>query len=284
MTLSLCRDLALVVREDQVVPSAVQIERRAQVLDRHHGALDVPAGSTHPEGGSPRRLVGQGPLPEHEVEGGSTVRVVGTAATRGSELDHPVGGVVRQLAEALERRHVEVHGAVRHVRVAAIEQLTDHLDHPVDRLRRPRFGDRRAHAERVHVGAEARQLFGCELEVGHTELPRLREDRVVDVGDVAHHPHLVAELFEPPGEQVVRQVRRGVAEMRRVVGRDPADVHRDHGPDVEVDDAPLCRVEDPHSAGRVVEAGEMQRARAVVTEVDGEEQRRERLDPHGVGE
>ena len=31
-----------------------------------------------------------------------------------------------------------------------------------------------------------------ELEVRHAELAGLREDRVVDVGDVAHHPHLVA--------------------------------------------------------------------------------------------
>ena len=56
-----------------------------------------------------------------------------------------------------------------------------------------------------------------QLEVRHAELARLGQDRVVDVGDVAHHPHLVAELLEPADQDVVGEVRRGVAEVGRVV-------------------------------------------------------------------
>ena len=71
--------------------------------------------------------------------------------------------------------------------------------------------------ERVHVGAEPRELGVGELEVRDAELARLRQDRVVDVGDVAHHAHLVAELLEPADEQVVGEVGGGVAEVGRVV-------------------------------------------------------------------
>ena len=79
--------------------------------------------------------------------------------------------------------------------------------------------------ERVHVGAEAGHLGFGELEVGHAELAGLGQDRVVDVGDVAHHAHLVAELLEPADEEVVGEVGGGVAEVRGVVGRDAAHVH-----------------------------------------------------------
>ena len=66
--------------------------------------------------------------------------------------------------------------------------------------------------ERGHVALEARHLRRGELEVRHAELARLREDRIVDVGDVAHHAHLVAEVFEPARQQVVGEIRRGVTE------------------------------------------------------------------------
>ena len=126
--------------------------------------------------------------------------------------------------------------------MAVVEQLADHLDHAVDRLRRARLGDRGAHPERVHVGAEARQLRLGELEVGHAELTRLRQDRVVDVGDVADHAHVVAELLEPADEEVVGEDRGGVAHMRGVVGGDAADVHAHDRPDLERHDrAARCR-------------------------------------------
>ena len=60
---------------------------------------------------------------------------------------------------------------------------------------------------------------------GHAELAGLRQDRVVDVGDVAHHAHLVAELLEPADQEVVGEVGGGVAEVRGVVRRDAAHVH-----------------------------------------------------------
>ena len=60
---------------------------------------------------------------------------------------------------------------------------------------------------------------------GHAELARLGQDGVVDVGDVAHHAHLVAEVLEPADQEVVGEVGRRVPEVGRVVRRDPAHVH-----------------------------------------------------------
>ena len=141
--------------------------------------------------------------------------------------------------------------------MAVVEERVDHLDHAVDRLGGAGLGERRAHAERVHVGAEAGELGLGELEVGHAELAGLGEDGVVDVGDVAHHAHLVAELLEPADEEVVGEVGGGVAEVGGVVGRDAAHVHAHDRADLERDDARAARCRRAGSSwrGRSCRAG-----------------------------
>ncbi len=69
--------------------------------------------------------------------------------------------------------------------------------------------------QRRHVGVEARHLLGGEVEVVDTELARLAQDVVVDVGDVAHQPRFVAEVDEPPLQDVEGQVHLGVARRGR---------------------------------------------------------------------
>src|SRR5690606_16431061 len=58
------RDLVLVVREDQVRAAAVDIDRAAEVVRAHRGALDVPARAPRSPRTRPARLAGLGGLPE----------------------------------------------------------------------------------------------------------------------------------------------------------------------------------------------------------------------------
>jgi hypothetical protein len=128
--------------------------------------------------------------------------------------------------------------------VAGVEEAPDHVDHAADGLGGARLRHRGMHPQRVHVGVEAGQLGVGQLEVAHAKLARLGKDRVVDVGDVADHAHLVAELLEAPDEQVVRQVRGRVAQVGGVVRRDAAHVHAHHRPRLERHDRPLRGVEE----------------------------------------
>src|SRR3954468_7249061 len=63
------RELVLVVREDEVEPAAVDLERRPVDLLRHHRALDVPARAA----AAPRRVPPRVPrrrlirLPQREI-------------------------------------------------------------------------------------------------------------------------------------------------------------------------------------------------------------------------
>ena len=100
----------------------------------------------------------------------------------------------------------------------------------------------RQRVERLHVGLEAGLLPGRQVEVVDAELARLGEQRVVDVGDVAHARHPVAEVDQPALQHVVGEVRRGVPEVGGVVRRDAARVHQHVLGRFERHDRPAGRV------------------------------------------
>src|SRR5205823_4743557 len=103
----------LVVREDQVEPAAVDLERRPEVFLRHRRTLDVPPRPTV----APRRLP-RGvlallvPLPEREVAGVTLPRgllvLLGRVARR-----LLVAVAAGELAVVREARHAEVDVAFR---------------------------------------------------------------------------------------------------------------------------------------------------------------------------
>ncbi len=56
-------------------------------------------------------------------------------------------------------------------------------------------------------------------------LQRAGVDLVVDVGDVPHIGHVRVQPPQQPREHVIDDHRPGIAEMREVVDRRPADIH-----------------------------------------------------------
>src|SRR5680860_623585 len=160
--------------------------------------------------------------------------IIRIAAPGTSQPQHLVLGVMRHVPEVRRGRHVEVGRAVSQVRVARVEKPFDDRHDLLDGLRGARLRVERPHVQGFHVPVEPVDLGLRELQEGHTELTGLGQDRVVDVGDVAHHPHLVTELFEPARQQVVGEIRGGMAEVGRVVRRDAADVHAHDRPRREV--------------------------------------------------
>ena len=126
-------DLVLVMGEDEILAASVDVERVAQVLHGHGGALDVPSGPPRSPGTLPRRLARLGTLPQGEVE---------RVALRLARLDpvalaHVVDAAARELPVVRLAAHVEVDIAARRVGVALLDQAGDqgvHLgDVPVAR-------------------------------------------------------------------------------------------------------------------------------------------------------
>ena len=220
--LRLC-DLVLVVREHQILAAGVDVEGLAEVAGAHRGALDVPAGATGAPRRRPRRLAGLGALPQREVERAALAIVDGDA---GASLEI-IEGLLRQLAVAGEGRDLEVHVAVDRVGLAALDQARGDLDDLIDVRRHPRLDVGRQHAEHPHVGVVQ---IGVAVGVGQPVDARRRrrgEDLVLDVGDVADERHLVAEEHQRAADQIEADRRVGVADVRRRVGRGPAEVDPD---------------------------------------------------------
>src|SRR5262249_28502328 len=105
------RDLVLVVGKDQVLPAAMHVEGRAQVLLAHRRALDVPARAARAPGAVPgdrRRLARLRRLPEGEVERIALLLAGLDARARAQILQVPFG----QLPVPRERAYREIHVAL----------------------------------------------------------------------------------------------------------------------------------------------------------------------------
>src|SRR4051794_27775104 len=110
------------MREAEVEPAAVDLERRAERVLGHHRAFDVPTRPAGSPGRLPGRvLAGLRGLPEREVLRGALERV------RLLRL-HVREPLPRELTVVRIARDAEIDVAVCRVRVAAFDQLFDELD------------------------------------------------------------------------------------------------------------------------------------------------------------
>ena len=213
-------DLVLVVREDQVHPAAVNVERGPEVLGGHGRAFQAPAGPA--PGRLPERLPRLGRLPQREVTrvtlGRGVVGVLGRP-----HLVKPLAGqgpVVRVGA------HVEVHVPGGRVGVAALDQAADQDDHLRDVPGGARLDIRRPAANGV-VGPGERALVPFGHDPGRDALAfGGAQDLVLDVGDVAAEGDPVSAGLEPADQDVEAHRRPQVADVRRRLHRGAAQIHR----------------------------------------------------------
>ena len=222
------RGLALMVRVHEVAAAAVDVDRQAEVLLGHRRTLEVPARPSAAERARPRRAVRHA-APEREIERRPAPRLVERRIVlRRVDRAHPRRREMAHLAEPREGRDVEVQtAAFGHVGLAASLEACREAKHRRDLARRVWHLVGLAPAERAHVGEELPLLAPSELAPVDVIPRRALQDRLVDVGDVLRVAHALAAGLEETHEHVEDEERAGVTEVRRVVRRDAADVHRD---------------------------------------------------------
>ena len=220
------RDFVLVVREDQIHAAAVQVDRRfPQQPQRHGGALDVPARPAGSDPEVPRRLAGLGRLPQDEVA--RVLLGIRVAVDAGAGLDALVVEP-RELPVLGKRRDAEVDRPVGGIRVAALAELQDHVDH---RAQVGFIGRARVLLDRLE--SHRRRVFAKCLDVTIRVLPqrdtglRRRIDRlVVDVREVHHLLDRVTLLVAQRASQRVQAHERAeVPDVAAGVDRQAARVH-----------------------------------------------------------
>ena len=252
------RDLVLVVREDEVRPASVHLERDAEHGLGHRGALDVPAGPAVTPGRLPVGvLVLLARLPEREV----LRRLLQLGGIVALALLHLLQRAVRQLAVAGKGRHPEVHVAAALVRVIRLHERLDQGDDLADRLRGLRLLVGAAEAEQVGVRHVGGGHLGRELRARHAPLAGGVVDLVVHVGDVDHQRGVVSLVLEKALQQGEDEVRARVADV------DPPIDGRAAG--VDADAAGLARLDGNDPAAQRVLDAQLAHGREVIQATGG---------------
>ncbi len=274
--------LALVVRVDQVGAATVEVDRRAQLAQRRARCTRC-ASRAGPDPTACPRTARRAPT-------AATARSRGGRACPGCRRRHHAGAPAPASRRACSCRRcrswrTSTRRSRRRHRPVGVAPVEHHADEPADvgdRRRGTRPHRHRQRVQRVHVGVEARLLLGGEVEVVHAQLAGLGEQRIVDVGDVAHARHAVTEVDQPPLQHVVGEVRRGVAEVGGVVRRDAARVHQHVFGRLEGNHGAARRVVQAHRHDGRPDARQLRRDPRAVAHVELQQHRRERLDRRGV--
>ncbi len=224
----------LVVREAQVLATAVQVEALAEQVEAHHDALRVPARAPVAPWRRPRRIAvggrAGGELPQHEVGRmplAGRADHLAIAPTRA----HVVDGLMGEQAVVVDGLDRHVHAVVGDVGVVEFDQLTDHLDHLVDVVGGVGRLGGALEVDGVHRLPPDRLAPGGDVLPGPLLSQRALDDLVFDVGDVGHEAHIEAGPFEVAAQDVVHERGATVAQVRRAV----------HGGTTQVD-ADLARL------------------------------------------
>jgi hypothetical protein len=216
-------DLVLVVGEDVVDPTAVDVQALPQQGHAHRRALDVPAGPAPTEARvPPDRPLGDR-LPEGEVAGVLLRVVVGVDAAAGAG-HQPGGGDPGERPVAGEAGDPEVDAALPAIGDAGRLQPLDESDHLRDVGGRPWVVMGAADPQGVDVGEEALDPGGGLLIEPVTVLAGVVDQTIVHVGEVHHVGHPLEPPFQPAAQHILEKEGAEVADVGAVPHRRAAGV------------------------------------------------------------
>ena len=140
-------NFVLMMRKNQVLSAAVNVDRGAQVLTRHGRALQVPARAPSPPGAVPPGQVGGRWFPQDEI---------GRILLVGGDLDAGAGYLAvaitaGQLTVLRIVVHPEKNVFLRLVGVAGIQQALNQADHLRNVLGGPRPAIRHQYPQRLDI-------------------------------------------------------------------------------------------------------------------------------------
>ena len=217
------RHLVLMVREEQILPAAMDVELLAEILPRHGGALDMPAGAATAPGAVPARRLAVGGFPEHEI---ARIALIGRDLDAGTG-QHLLWIAAREPPVLGIGRDGEEHMPLRRIGIVVGDQPLDDRDHLGDRLGRARLVVRRRAVQRRHVGMEIRRRARGDGGDGLARLARARVDLVIHVRDVADIGDAREGAAQEARQHVEDDDRPRIAEMREVIDRRAADIDAD---------------------------------------------------------
>ena len=212
------------VREDQILAARVDVDRLAEVLVDHRGALDVPARTSGAPRRLPARLARLCALPDRKVHRIFLDLADADACARLQLIQR----LVRQLAVFGELLGAEVDIAVvNRIRIALVDQRLYDVNNRIHRLGRTRMNGCRTDTQPLCVREVFLDIAVGDDVVGHALFVCLFDDLVVDVGEVLYELDLIAAVLKVAAQRVKDDKRTRIADVEVVVDRRTAGVHLD---------------------------------------------------------
>ena len=217
-------DLVFVVRKDEILSAAVDVDVLSEVLRRHGAALDVPSRPSLAPGAVPRGFAGLLCFPQGEVEAVPLPLIY--LDTRADAQAFDVTSA--QPAVAGVAADVEVDVALRLVGDLIVDHGLDHLDDLGDLLGGSGVEVGGKDVESLHLIEIEADVALCQVVDGFAFRDGAVDHLVVYIGEVFDELDLVAAELQVAPEHVEDDRPHGVSDVGLGVGREAADVHADH--------------------------------------------------------
>ena len=232
------RNLRLMVREDQIQTTSVDIKLLTEVLRTHRGALHMPSRETF----TPRTRPMHDMLRTRFLPKGKVVTVLFLLLTvQLTGLGHNIVEVsAAQLTIRIILRvflYVHIHAAVRHIGIAFVQNLLHKSNLLNDMSARMRLNRRRqdikgCHIAVVTVGIELNNLHRLQLLqtrfLSYLILAFIGVMlQVTHIGDITNITHFVAQKLKVAVQHIERDSRTGVTQMGIAIHRRTAYIHTD---------------------------------------------------------
>ena len=222
-SLALC-DLVLVVREDQILTAAVEVEGLAQVVAGHGRAFNVPARSALAPWRIPVGFTRFRCLPDSEVQR-FLLAVVDVDSCACLQF---LNGLTGQLAVFRERRGPEVYvSVVSGISVTGVHQLFHNVNDKIHAVGDGGVYIRIHDVQSVCIGLVFRNIALGDLCGSGSLFVCLFDDLVVHVSEILHIGDSVAPVFQIAAQHVKCTDGTGVSDMDIVVYRRTAGIDAD---------------------------------------------------------
>ena len=206
-------DFIFVMRENQVLTTAVNIDSVAQEFVIHGRALNMPARSSLSPGGGPGRLAFFFKFPDNKVERAVFLLIVQSAGS----FFQVVQRVAGEFAIVLELQHIEIDAIIQHIGIALIVKRLDHLNNFRNGFCRPRVNCGTPDIKSIRVDKELlnhaiRQFFKI-----HPFSMGPLNDLIVNIRKIHDIIDAVTTVFEVAAQGIKNNQGTGVAEMEKFV-------------------------------------------------------------------
>ena len=219
---ALC-NFIFVMRENQVLTAAVQIERIAQIVRRHRRAFNMPARATLTPWRFPVWFTRLCSFPNSKVQR-IFFLVIDINSSTCLQFFHRLTG---KLAIVGKRSGAEVNIAVGFICMTAFHELLHHVNNQIHVFCYFRMDVCIHNIQAVCIGLVFPNIPFGKFRGWHALFVCPTNDFVINIGEILYISHFIATIFQIPPQHVKRTDWAGISDMNIVVNSWAAGINAD---------------------------------------------------------